>query len=139
MSGVTVGTVGKIDFVKQEVDNRNVAVTLNLFVRYRDQIDKAQTFQIKTEGVLGQKFIAIEKGKNGGGEKINVDAPIIGEDPLDVQDLAKTFGQTAVSLQSTARSMNSVMLEIEDRFKSIKRILNRIEERLIEGNLFKVF
>ena len=139
LSGVNVGTVGKIDFLKQEVAGRNVVVTLNLFKRYKSQIEKGYSFVIKTEGVLGQKLISINKDSTGNGRKLNIGEPIVGEDPLDVQDLAKTFGQTAVSLQETAKGMGVVMSEVDDNFKKIKRVLNRIEERLVEGSLFKVF
>ncbi len=139
LSGVTVGTVSKIDFLKEEIDGRNVIVTLSLFKRYQLQIERGHNFVIKTEGVLGQKLIAISQNSIRNGRKIDTDNPIIGEDPLDVQDLAKTFGQTAVSLQDTATGMVGVMDEIDDNFKKIKRVLNRIEERLIEGSLFKVF
>ena len=139
LSGVNVGTVGKIDFLEEEVDGRHVVVVLNFFKRYKSQIEKGYSFEIKTEGVLGQKLIAISKDPSGNGRKLNIGKPVVGEDPLDVQDLAKTFGLTAVSLQDTAKGMAVVMDEIDDNFKKIKRVLNRIEERLIEGSLFKVF
>lgn len=139
LSGVTVGTVAKIDFLKEEVDGRNVAVTLNLFSRYRDQIEQGYNFRIKTEGVLGQKFIEISKDRTGQKRTIDLKGAVIGEDPLDVQDLANTFGATAVSLQQTARATDSMMLEIRERFKGFKRVMNRIEQRLIDGTLFKVF
>lgn len=138
-SGVHVGTVGKIDFLREEVMGRGVAVTLNLFSRYKDQIEHGYSFRIKTEGVLGQKFIEISKDKTDLRRRIDFTRPIIGEDPLDVQDLAETFGKTAVSLQETAAATDSVMMEIRDRFKTLKRILNRIEQRLIDRTLFRVF
>lgn len=139
LSGVNVGTVGKIDFLEKEIGGRNVEVTLNLFKRYKDQIDQAYSFKIKTEGVLGQKIVEISKDRTGLRRTVDIDRPIIGEDPLDVQDLAQTFGDTAVSLQNTASSIGLVMDELEDQFKKLKRVLNRLEERLIEGGLFKVF
>ncbi len=138
-SGVQVGTVGKIDFLKEEIQGRNVAVTLNLFLRYKEQIEQGYSFRIKTEGILGQKFIEISKDRTDQKRHIDFHGPIVGEDPLDVQDLAETFGNTAVSMQETARATDAAMLEIRDRFKAIKRILNRVEERLINGTLFKVF
>ncbi len=138
-SGVNVGSVGKIDFLKDEVVGRNVAVTLNLFVRYKDQIEHGYSFRIKTEGVLGQKFIEISKDRTGQKRTMDFHAPIIGDDPLDVQDLAETFGSTALSLQQTAKSTDAAMMEMRDRFRTLKRIFNRVEQRLINGTLFKVF
>jgi phospholipid/cholesterol/gamma-HCH transport system substrate-binding protein len=139
LSGVNVGTVGKIDFLKEEIEGRNVAVTLNLFLRYKDQIEQGYSFRIKTEGVLGQKFIEISKDKSGEKRKIDLKGAVIGEDPLDVQDLAETFGKTAISLQETAKATDSMMQEFGDRFKALKRVMNRLEERLIDGTLFRVF
>jgi len=138
-SGVQVGTVGKIDFLKEEVMGRNVAVTLNLFARYKEQIEQGYSFRIKTEGILGQKFVEISKDRTEQKRHLDFRAPLIGEDPLDVQDLAETFGKTAISLQETARATDAAMLEIRDRFKALKRVLNRIEQRIIDGTLFKVF
>lgn len=138
-SGVQVGTVGKIDFLKEEVMGRNVAVTFNLFLRYKDQIEQGYSFRIKTEGILGQKFVEISKDRTDQRRRLDFHASLIGEDPLDVQDLAETFGKAAISLQETARATDSAMLEIRDRFKALKRVLNRVEQRLIDGTLFKVF
>jgi len=139
LSGVNVGTVAKIDFLHEEVLGRNVEVTLNLYSRYKEQLEQSDSFQIKTEGVLGQKFVQINKNRSGQRLKIDFAQPVIGEDPLDVQDLAKTFGQTAISLQDTAKAIDSVMIEVKDRFKTIKRVLNRLEQRLIDGTLIRVF
>ncbi|HOD12684.1 MAG TPA: MlaD family protein [Candidatus Omnitrophota bacterium] len=139
LSGVNVGTVARIDFLSQEFDGRNVEVVLNLYDRYKDQLAASESFQIKTEGMLGQKFVQINKSSEGSRRRIDLNKPVVGEDPLDVQDLAKTFGQTALSLQETAKAIDSMMVEVKDRFKTIKRILNRIEQRLIDGTLFRVF
>lgn len=139
LSGVNVGTVAKIDFVANEVEGRNVAVDLNLFSRYRDQIVQGYNFSIKTEGVLGQKFIEISKDRSGQSRKVDLKGSVIGEDPLDVQDLAKTFGQAAVSFRETARATDAMMLELKERFRAFKRVMNRFEERLVDGTLFKVF
>lgn len=139
LSGVNVGTVAKIDFLKKEVEGRNVAVDLNLFSRYRDQIEEGYSFGIKTEGVLGQKFIEISKDRSGQNRIADMKSSVIGEDPLDVQDLAKTFGQAAVSFRETARATDTMMSELRDRFRGFKRVMNRFEERLVDGTLFKVF
>lgn len=139
LSGVNVGTVAKIDFLHEEVAGRNVEVTLNLYSRYRDQLEESDSFQIKTEGVLGQKFVQINKNRSSSKQRIDFNQAAIGEDPLDVQDMAKTFGQTAISLQETAKAIDSVMVEVKDRFKTIKRVLNRLEQRLIDGTLIRVF
>lgn len=137
LSGVNVGTVGKIDFVEEKNEGRGVLVTLNIFRRYRKQVEKSVRFAIKTEGLLGGKIVSITADELN--RKIDLSQMIIGEDPLDVQDLAEAFGDTAVSLTETTKGINSIIEELQQISKTSKRLLNRIEERIIEGNLFKVF
>jgi len=137
LSGVNVGTVGKIDFLDEKVEQRGVEVIMLVFKRYRKQLEKGSSFAIKTEGILGEKIIEISVDESG--KLKDLSQPIIGEDPLDVQDIAEAFGDTAVSLTSTSEGIRVIILELRDIAKTSKRLLNRIEERLIEGNLFSVF
>jgi len=137
LSGVTIGTVAKIDFLDEQMKGRGVKVTLNIFRRYRKQFEKSSQFAIKTQGILGEKLVDIalsEQGKN-----FDVNQPIIGDDPLDVQDLAETFGDTAVSLSETSRAIDEMIEELSNITTATKRLMNRIEEKLMDGSLFKIF
>ena len=137
LSGVNIGTVGKIDFLDTKINNRGVEVTMNIFRRYRKQLEKASKVAIKTEGLLGGKLIDISANQDD--HHIDLSQSIIGEDPLDVQDLAESFGDTAVSLTETSKAISSMIKEMQYISKTSKRLLDRIEQRIIEGNLFKVF
>ena len=163
LAGVNVGSVDNIDFLEQEVDSRRVKVTLNIFTRYKKQLEKNLKFAVKTEGILGEKLVEIDV--LGETTKIDLTRPIIGEDPLDVQDLAEVFGEAAESftrtadqlnkidvlaltqvmgetsqaLLTTSEGINDIMTELEEITLKSKRILDRVEQRIIEGNLFKVF
>ena len=136
LCGVNIGTVGKIDFLEEKVDGRGVDVTLNLFKRYRRQVEKGTRFTIKTEGILGQKLIAISTEN---GDSFNLAETVLGEDPLDVQDLAESFDATAVSLQEASDNINKMLKQLEHASKTFKRLVDRIEQRIIDGDLFKVF
>ena len=136
LSGVNIGTVGKIDFLEEKVDGRGVDVTLNLFKRYRRQVEKGTRFTIKTERILGQKLIAISTEN---GDSFNLAETVLGEDPLDVQDLAESFDATAVSLQEASDNINKMLKQLEHASKTFKRLVDRIEQRIIDGDLFKVF
>ncbi len=137
LSGVNVGTVGSIDFLENKFQGRGVIVNLLVFTRYRKQLEKAKRFMIKTEGVLGEKIVKISSSQYG--EQIDFTQPIIGEDPLDVQDLAEKFGDTAKSLTATSEGIRKIVFELREIGRTSKRLLDRIERRLIEGNLFRVF
>jgi len=139
LSGVTVGSVGGIDFLPQEINGRNVEVTLSLFKRYRPQIEKAYSFRIATEGVLGQKIVDISTDRTGQNRTKSLDGVVLGEDPLNVQDMADTFSEAVNSFQGAAGSLDDLMVDLQVKFKAIKRVLNRLEQRLIDGTLFRVF
>jgi len=137
LSGVTIGTVAKIDFLDEQMKGRGVKVTLNIFRRYRKQFEQSSQFAIKTQGILGEKLVDIalsEQGKN-----FDLNQPIIGDDPLDVQDLAETFGDTAVSLSETSQAIDEMIEELSNITAATKRLMNRIEEKLMDGSLFKIF
>ena len=163
LAGVHVGSVDNIDFLEQEVDSRRVKVTLNIFSRYKKQLERNLKFAVKTEGILGEKLVEIDV--LGEAPKTDLAHPVIGEDPLDVQDLAEVFGEAAESftrtadqlnkidvlaltqvmgetsqaLLTTSEGINDIMTELEEITLKSKRILDRVEQRIIEGNLFKVF
>lgn len=167
LSGVNVGHTADIDFLDEEIDGRRVSVVLNILQRYKKQLEKDLRFVIVTEGILGEKLIEIYVvgPASGGQKKTDLTRPIIGEDPLDVQDLAEVFTKAAESftktseelskidilelskvmeessraLLITARGINAMMDELQDLTKKSKRLLDRIEQRIIEGELFKVF
>jgi len=137
LSGVTVGTVSDIDFLEKDVEGRSVKVELSLYEKYRKQLHKSTQIAIITQGVLGEKIVEITTDPSV--YRADLSQVIIGEDPLDVQNLAETFGDAARSLSETSRSIDSMIIEIKLISSALKRVLNRIETRVIEGNLFKVF
>jgi phospholipid/cholesterol/gamma-HCH transport system substrate-binding protein len=137
LSGVTVGTVGRIDFLETEVAGRGVRVQLSLFKKFERQLKKSQNFAIKTEGVLGGKVVEIHAVPDF--VRQDLSQPVIGDDPLDVQNIAERFGEAATALKETSHSVNHVSTDIQDVASVLRRMLMRMEERVIEGNLFKVF
>ena len=66
-------------------------------------------------------------------------APIIGEDPLDVEDMAAVITRTAVSLQATSDGIQDVMHEWKYISIKTRKLLNRVDEKMLEGSLFKFF
>lgn len=137
LSGVNVGTVEDVDFVEPAIDGRSVKVVLLLYKRYENQLRHSIGFVIKTEGVLGEKIIDIVTDQAYYREDLA--QPVIGEDPLDVQDLAKTFSDAAEAFSESSDNINSMMKELKRISATSTRLLNRIEQRIIDGNLFKVF
>ena len=163
LAGVNVGNVAIVDFLEHGFNGRQVRVVLNIFSQYRKQIEKSASFAIKTEGILGEKIIEIDILEDA--QRINLGQPIIGEDPLDVQDLAEVFTKAAESFTKTSEQLSQINIRelsdvMEESSKSLlvtseglnvilnelkymtiksKRLLDRVEQRIIDGTLFKVF
>jgi ABC-type transport system involved in resistance to organic solvents, periplasmic component len=137
LSGVDVGNVSAVDFLDQKIQGRGVRVVLNIFKKYRKQIEYCSIYSIKAVNILGEKIVDIEPP--GEAKICDLNSPIIGFDPLDVQDFAESFKNTAVSLTKMTDEINSLIGEFQYFSKTSKRVLDRIEDKLIEGNLIKVF
>lgn len=137
ISGVDVGVVGSVDFLTQPVEGRSIKVRMDIFKKYEFEFYKCSKVSIRTEGVLGQKLIEISED-----HALKVFEPaavIIGEDPLNVEDMAAVITSTAVSLRATTQGIQDVLKEWKYISIKAKKLLNRVDEKLLEGNLFKVF
>jgi phospholipid/cholesterol/gamma-HCH transport system substrate-binding protein len=163
LSGVNVGSVSDISFLPRQIDGRRVKVVLNIYTEYKEQFENNLTFEIKTEGILGEKLVEISIIE--GGENVDLAKPLYGQDPMDIQDMAEGFSQAAESfaktsenlgridmveltnvmtqssrsLITTADGINEIMDDIQEVTRKTKRLVDRIEQRVIEGELFKVF
>jgi len=137
ISGVDVGVVGAVDFLSQPIEGRSLKVRLDIYKKYEFQFRKCSKISIRTEGVLGQKLIEISEDHS---LKIfDPTAPIIGEDPLDVEDMAAVITSTAISLETTSHGLQDVLHEWKYISIKAKKVMNRVDEKLVDGNLFKVF
>ncbi|HLF18300.1 MAG TPA: MlaD family protein [Candidatus Omnitrophota bacterium] len=163
LSGVNVGNVASIDFLERDVKGKKVQVTINILTKYRKQLEKATQYTIKTEGILGEKLVEIYSLE--GQQPADFNQFIIGEEPIDVGDLAikfsdaaQAFTKTAEELNKvdiveltdvmvdssralliTAEGLNDIMDELQQITRKSKRMFDRLEQQIIEGSLFKVF
>jgi ABC-type transporter Mla subunit MlaD len=137
ISGLAVGNVGAIEFLDQEIGGRNLKVTLNIYKKFDMQFKKCSRIAIKTEGVLGEKFVEISSDPKM--PPFDLTEPILGQDMLDVEDLAKVLAETATSLQGVSGNANLLLQDLQGVSRKTGRLMNRLEEKVMEGNLFKVF
>lgn len=137
MLGVTVGSVKDIGFREDPFEGREVEVSLELFKRHEEQFREITEVAIITEGVLGEKIIEIATSPEVYREDLR--QPIIGKDPLDVQDLTQTFSDAAEAFLQSSNAVERITTQMEEISISTARLLNRIEQRIIDGTLFKVF
>ena len=163
LAGVNVGIVSDIRFLEKRIKGRRVKVEVSIFNRYKKQLSQDVRFSIKTEGILGDKLVEIHSEE--GGAQVDLNQPVIGEDPLNVQDLAQVFSsaaesftntsddfskvdvvklskvleETAQSLVVTSKGLNTILTELNYISIKSKRLLDRLEQKIIDGDLFKVF
>jgi len=163
LAGVNVGTVSDIRFLDKKIDGRRVKVEVSIFNRYEKQLTQNVRFSIKSEGILGEKLVEIHS--DDGGVQVDLSQPVIGEDALNVQDLAQVFSsaaesftntsddfskidvvrlskvleETAQSLVTTSKGLNTILTELNYISIKSKRLLDRLEQKIIDGDLFKVF
>lgn len=163
LAGVTVGHVARIDFLERALEGRRVRVVIHIFGKYKKQLQKDLSFAIKTEGILGEKLVEIDVLAES--PAVDLSRPLLGEEPLDVQDMAQVFaeaaqaftdtterlnqvdilgltevmGRSSESLLITSEGMNEILDELQEMTRKSNRLLDRVEQRAIDGNLFKVF
>ena len=163
LAGVNVGTVSDIRFLDKKINGRRVKVEVSIFNRYKKQLSQNVRFSIKTEGILGDKLVEIHSDEDGA--QVDLSQPVIGEDALNVQDLAQVFSsaaesftntsedfskvdvvklskvleETAQSLVVTSKGLNAILTELNYISIKSKRLLDRLEQKIIDGDLFKVF
>ncbi len=137
LSGVNVGVVGSINFLDQPIEGRSLKIVMSIFKKYELQFRKCSRVSIKTEGVLGQKLVEISEDKNR--KAFDPSLPVIGEDPLDVEDMAGVITRTAISIQGTSKDLAEVLDQWKYISRKTKRLINRVEEKVVEGSLFKIF
>lgn len=137
ISGINVGVVRGVDFLQEPIEGRSLKVTLNIYKRFEYQFSKCSRVSIRTEGVLGQKLIEISEDHSR--KAFDMTLPIIGEDPLEVADMAAVITRTARSLQNTTHEVDDVLAEWKFISHKTRRLINRIEEKVLEGDLFKLF
>ncbi len=139
ISGVNVGAVKEIAFISKPKASRRVRVTLSILSKYKKELDQYSQYSIKTEGLLGDKLIDIQKNLQGEVADISGDGFVVGEDPLDLHNLADDFSHTTKYFNYLSMKMARLVDDLQLFARISSRTIERLEDRLIEGNLFSLF
>lgn len=140
ISGVTVGSVVDIEFVKRDVKSeQRVEVTLSILSKYKEEQDKYSLYTVKTEGLLGDKLIDIQKGNSVNAEQLTKKGYAVGQDALDLYNLADDFSRTTRYFNYLSSKMGKLVDELQLFVRTSSRTVERLEDRLIEGDLFNLF
>ena len=112
---------------------------MSILSKYKEVVDDYSLFSIKTEGLLGDKLIDIQLPRDGQAYQLPQEGGlIVGQDPLDIKNLADDFSETTKYFIYLSKKMTEMIEEVRKVTITSKRVLNRVEDRIIEGGLFNL-
>lgn len=105
LAGVDVGLVDHIDF--PEPGKKNLKVEMMIKSEVRERIRQDSKASISTQGVLGDKFVAISLGSTG--DPLARGATIESEQPADYFALLDTAGEATKNIASITKKIDDML------------------------------
>ena len=121
IGGVRQGTVGDIVLPKRPGDKVIVAVDLKSGTQ--NIVKKDSTAAIKSEGLLGSKYVEVSFGSNDA-ERLKDGDTIASELPLDISDLIETSNEVLGSARNAMQSVESITAKIDQGEGTIGSLIN---------------
>jgi phospholipid/cholesterol/gamma-HCH transport system substrate-binding protein len=121
IGGVRQGTVGDISLPKRPGDK--VVVSVDLMSATLNIIKRDSTASIKSEGLLGSKYVEVSFGSSDAGKLKDGDT-IASEHPLDISDLIKTSSEVLDSANSAMQNVESITAKIDQGEGTIGSLIN---------------
>jgi phospholipid/cholesterol/gamma-HCH transport system substrate-binding protein len=121
VGGIHKGTVKRIDLPRQP--DGKVTVIMDLDSTTRNIVKKDSLASIKSEGLLGDKYIEITFGSDNA-EKLKDWDTIASEPPLEFSTLMKKTDQILNSAQDTMQSVDSISSKIDKGQGTIGALVN---------------
>jgi phospholipid/cholesterol/gamma-HCH transport system substrate-binding protein len=121
IGGVRQGTVGGIALPKRPGDK--VIVSVDLMSTTKNIVKRDSTAAIKSEGLLGSKYVEVSFGSNDA-EKVKDGDTIASEPPLDISDLIKTSSEVLDSAKSAMQNVESITNKIDQGKGTIGSLIN---------------
>jgi outer membrane protein OmpA-like peptidoglycan-associated protein len=113
--------VGDIALPKRPGDKIIVSVDLNSATQ--NIVKKDSTAAIKSDGLLGSKYVEVSFGSNDA-EKLKDGDTIASEPPLDISDLIKTSSEVLVAAKNTMQNTESITAKIDQGEGTIGSLIN---------------
>jgi phospholipid/cholesterol/gamma-HCH transport system substrate-binding protein len=131
LAGIDVGEVTHIEFA-EDIGERKVFVEFNLMESYRSRIREDSIASIQTEGVLGDKYIAVSMGSPD--QKVLVHGDWIRtEEPLEWLSYMDKAGDILDNSAGISRKVNSLLGEDQDSARaSLANAIVLLEQLIAE-------
>ncbi|MFL6277609.1 MAG: MlaD family protein [Blastocatellia bacterium] len=123
--GVRIGTVEKINLPHQPDDQ--VTVEMALEQATREVIKKDSAASIETEGLLGNKYVAVSFGSTEA-EPVRDGDTIAGRPPLDYSDLAKHAGEVIDSAKEAIDASKVAIANVTQASDYLRAITGKIND-----------
>ncbi len=136
VGGVRNGTVDRIDMPGQPGDK--VIVVMNVESSTRRIIKKDSVASIETEGLLGNKYVAISFGSKEG-EPVRDGDTIEGQPALDLSDIIKKTNEIADSTRNTMRNLEGATADLSSITSRINRGEGTIGALVNDKTVYKQF
>jgi phospholipid/cholesterol/gamma-HCH transport system substrate-binding protein len=128
VGGVHQGTVKQIRL--PNAPDGKVTVTIDLEKATRAVLKKDSVASIKSEGLIGDKYVAISFGSRGAGQ-LNDGDTIASEAPLEISNLVKKTDQlldsaksAVTDLDSTASNLKSISTKVDEGKGTVGALIN---------------
>ena len=121
VGGTRQGTVNRLELPKRP--DGKVVVFLDLARATHDVVKKDSVAAIRSEGLLGDKYVEVSFGSNDA-EKLKGGETIPSETPVDMSDLMKTAGQVLDSSKTTMEKMASISTKVNSGEGTIGALIN---------------
>ena len=121
VGGTRQGTVNHIELPTRP--DGKVVVFLDLARATHDVVKKDSVAAIRSEGLLGDKYVEVSFGSNDA-EKLKGGETIPSETPVDMSDLLKTTGQVLDSSKTTMANLASISTKVDQGQGTIGALIN---------------
>lgn len=127
LSGLDVGIVDGIEF-PEEPGKKLLRVRLQIRTEARNRIREDSKASIASQGVLGDKYIAISLGTQG--EPVAKNSLLPSEQPRDYYALVETAGETMVHVRSIAAKLDAMLTgdASEETKKSVTGVVGAVTD-----------
>ena len=121
VGGIQKGTVKYISLPGRP--DQKVTVVMNLDSSTRNIVKKDSVAAIRSEGLLGDKYVEVSFGSEGA-ERLKNGDTIASEPPLDISDLFKKTDQILDTAKDTMQNVDSISLKINRGEGSVGALIN---------------
>jgi len=126
LGGISIGHVAKIKFIEDKTPP-TIKVSIVINADYQKYLSEDSKASIETQGLLGDKFLAIQPGSSL--TPIKANAELQSEQPSDFKELMTKASNIVENVTDVSQNMNDVLVTLRDSsLKGLNKTLNNLAE-----------